>query len=526
MLWTDKAKKIINKYWGIQNLKDKQIEVINSLLLGEDVIGLLPTGYGKSMCYLIPPLVSNKIIFIISPLISLMEDQKEKLNNMGIPCSALHGNNKNRDEEKFLIIDKKIKIVYMSPEYLMNGDGLELASILIEDNKLGFLAIDESHCISGWGHDFRPEYTKIKIFRETYPDIPILAVTATATEVVCTDIIKVLKLNNPVIVRASFDRPNLYLKICDLPGETTNKKRKGKFIIKSYPKEQIILPYLDKYPNEKIIIYINSRVDTVELAASLNKLRKNCCDAYHAGLSKDLREQIQTKFSSGEVKIIISTIAFGMGIDQIVKCVLIFGSPSSIEEYYQQIGRGGRDGKSCETVLYFDYSKFIIAKFMLSKNKYNSSKIYDIKLNNLNKISKMVYTNSCRRKYILEYFNESCDFFTCNNCDNCKEQELVDMTNTFWDLVMKPNCNLMSVTNDIRNKYLISIENKGKSIDLDLFNSLWNWKKYIIENKIKKNKLPNKLKLLIPKKFIKVNVPTEKKTLDDTISYYENMVGL
>ena len=164
MLWTDKAKRYLKKYWKIKDLKDKQIEVINDLLLGNDVIGLLPTGYGKSMCYLIPPLVTKKVMFIISPLISLMDDQRDKLNKMEIPCAALHGNNKNKDQEIFRIMDGEIKIVYMSPEYLIKSDGLELARTLIEDNKLGFLAVDESHCISVWGQDFRPEYTKIKLF--------------------------------------------------------------------------------------------------------------------------------------------------------------------------------------------------------------------------------------------------------------------------------------------------------------------------------------------------------------------------
>ena len=196
MLWTDKAKKILQKYWGFSELKDKQINVINELLLGNDVIGLLPTGYGKSMCYLIPPLVTKKAILIISPLISLMDDQKEKLTKMNIPVSALHGNNKDKDREIFEIIDGNIKIIYMSPEYLVKGDGLELAKSLIESNLLGFLAVDEAHCVSVWGHDFRPEYLKIREFRNLYPNIPILAVTATATKLVTSEITNFLNLQN------------------------------------------------------------------------------------------------------------------------------------------------------------------------------------------------------------------------------------------------------------------------------------------------------------------------------------------
>lgn len=519
MLWTDKAKKILKKYWGIDNLKDKQFEVINNILLGNDVIGLLPTGYGKSMCYLIPPLVSKKTIFIISPLISLMEDQKEKLNNMNIPCSALHSNNINREEETFRIMDGDIKIVYMSPEYLLNSGGMQLTENVIESNILGFLAIDEAHCISGWGHDFRPEYSKIKIIREMFPTIPIMAVTATATDAVCRDIIKVLKLNNPEIIRASFDRPNLYIKSTDVP-MLSSKTIKGKVVNKSIPKENIIMEYIKKYPNQKIIVYINSRDDTEDIALKLNKINKDCCDAYHAGMKKELRLKIQNNFSSNKTKIIISTIAFGMGIDQIVKCIIIFGSPSSIEEFYQQIGRGGRDGKDCETILYFDYSKYIISKYMLNKVDRKSS-IYQTKLKNLSKVLNFVYSNTCRRKFILEYFNEECDFFTCNNCDNCCENEMIDMTDILWDDIMKPNLNIISIINNLRNKYFNQIQKNNKAIDIDLMDPIWNWLTYIKKNKISKDKIPNKLKLNFPKKFIKID---EINSFESKISYYEKFL--
>ena len=226
MLWIDKAKKYLTKYWAIEALKDKQIAVINELINGNDVIGLLPTGYGKSMCYLIPPLVTRKTMIIISPLISLMDDQKTSLQNKGIKASALHCNNKNKEEETFSIIDGKIKIVYMSPEYLVKGNGKELVSILVENNRLGFIAIDEAHCISSWGHDFRPEYKEIKIIRKEYPNIPIIAVTATATDHVCNDIKTNLELNKCKVIRASFDRPNLYLKVSIIPTQETIVKKK------------------------------------------------------------------------------------------------------------------------------------------------------------------------------------------------------------------------------------------------------------------------------------------------------------
>jgi len=538
MLWTDKAKKLLKKYWKISELKEKQFDVINELLLGNDVIGLLPTGYGKSLCYLLPPLVTKKTMFIISPLISLMDDQKQKLVQMGIPCAALHGNNKNKEQEVFDVIDGKIRIVYMSPEYLIKGDGLELANTLVESDQLGFLAVDESHCISVWGQDFRPEYTKVKLFREMFPQIPIVAVTATATDTVCQDIGKFLQLSNPVLVRASFDRPNLYLKISEIPTETIEEKRPRsiKKTTRQVSKESLILPYLNKYPNEKIIVYANSRKDCEEIAIRLNKLVKDCCRAYHAGLSKGLREQIQSDFSSGEFNIIISTIAFGMGVDYIVRVVIIFGSPSSIEEYYQQIGRGGRDGKPCETVLYFEYTNLIIAKHMLKDIRIKFPVLARAKENNLNKVSKMVFTNTCRRRFILDYFNEPFDFYTCANCDNCCESELVDMTDKFCPIIFKPGNTPERAAIDIKYNYLTEVKqldknNKEKQQELFLISDIWQWKKYIMDNKLKINNLPDNIKFMIPNKFIKKvenksSVNKNDTEYEDKIKVYEKQINL
>ncbi len=537
MLWTDKAKKLLKKYWKIPELKEKQFEVINELLLGNDVIGLLPTGYGKSLCYLLPPLVTKKTMFIISPLISLMDDQKEKLIQMDIPCAALHGNNKNKDQEVFQVIDGTIKIVYMSPEYLIKGDGLELANTLVESDQLGFLAVDESHCISVWGQDFRPEYTKIKLFRESFPQIPILAVTATATDTVCQDIGKFLHLSNPVLVRASFDRANLYLAISEMPTIQIEEKRPRsvKIITKTKEKETIVMEYMEKYPGEKIIIYANSRKDCEELATQLNKLRKGCCEAYHAGLSKGLRESIQSKFSEGDIKVIISTIAFGMGIDQTVRVVIIFGSPSSVEEYYQQIGRAGRDGKPAETILYFEYTNLIIAKHMLKDIKQKYPALARAKENNLNKVSKLVFTNTCRRRFILDYFNEPFSFYTCGNCDNCCESELVDMTEQFYPIIFKPGNTPERAASDIKYNYLTEVKlldknNKEKQQELFLNNDIWQWKKYLIENKLKLSNIPDNIRFKIPKKFVKkiVETKTGKNTQDfeDKIKIYEKQINL
>jgi ATP-dependent DNA helicase RecQ len=527
MLWTDKAKKYLLKL-NIVKLKDKQFTVINELLLGNDVIGLLPTGYGKSLCYLLPPLVTKKVMFIISPLISLMDDQKDKLSKIKIPCAALHSNNKNKDIELLNVINGKIKIVYMSPEYLINGEGMKIAEDLIKINQLGFLAVDESHCICAWGQDFRPEYIKIKQFREQFPTIPILAVTATATKNVCNEISTFLHLSSPILVKATFDRPNLYLNICDIPPSEIITKAKR---IKQKSKLSIVLPYLSKYQNDKIIIYINSRKDCESLAYELNKKYNNICAAYHAGMSANIRATIHNQFIDGNINIIISTTAFGMGIDQIIKCIIIIGFPSSIEEYYQQIGRGGRDGLYCETVLYFDYSNLIIAESMIRKIRLDSPILAKAKEINIYNMRELIFTPLCRRRFILNYFNETFHFYICNNCDNCCNNKLIDMTDTFWPIIFNNKFTCCQSADEIKKTYLtkytyLDKNNKDKHQELFLSNDINLWKKFIIANKLTLTTIPDNCKLMIPEKFIKLkNTNIEVEDFESKIKIYEKLLN-
>lgn len=470
----NKINKIIKKYWNLDSLKDKQMKIITNFINGRDVVGLLPTGYGKSMCYLIPPLVEKKIIFIISPLISLMEDQKEKLINMNIPVATLHGNNIKKNKEIFDIIDGKIAIVYMSPEFLITGDGLELANTLIEEEMLGYIAIDESHCISVWGHDFRNDYLKINKFRKLYPQIPILAVTATATFQVVQDIVKNLLMNNPLIVAANFDRPNLYLKCTACQDDNINN----------------IDRYIKKYRYSKIIIYCNSRENCVDISNKINTKYGKISLSYHAGMSKVMRNKIQNSFSNGDINIIVSTIAFGMGIDQTVRCVIIYGAPSSIEEYYQMIGRAGRDNMPAETILLFQYKNIMISKSMYDKNNNMEQDIVKTKKKCLDTMAKYFYITTCRRKYILEYFGQVPKFFTCNNCDNCCEKELTDYT----DIICNYMFNNIKIESTVIDKLLyhkIIIKNNNKYI---FTNNMENWKKIIITNNYI-NKIPEKYKI-------------------------------
>jgi ATP-dependent DNA helicase RecQ len=493
----DKIKNILQKYWKIDNLKDKQRELILHYLDGNDVIGLLPTGYGKSLCYLLPPLITNKVIFIISPLISLMEDQKEKLVEMNIPVACLHSNNINKDREIFSIIDDKIKIVYMSPEYLIRGDGLELATTLFKENKLGFLAIDESHCVSVWGHDFRDDYLKIRRFRKHFPDIPIMAVTATATNQVVEDIVKNLTMNNPKIVIANFDRPNIYLKCIGVKNISLDD----------------ITCYIEKYEGQKIIIYTNSREQTNELSKEINKKYGTISSYYHAGMSKSFRNKIQTKFNNGETNVIVATVAFGMGIDQTVRCVIIFGSPNSIEEYYQMIGRAGRDGAAAESVLLFQYKNVAIGTSMIEKGGFEKD-VENAKLKSLRGMAKYFYYPGCRRRYILEYFNQVPKFFWCNYCDNSCESKMIDMTDKFVDVLFnKKKYNEVFKESELKmlgEEQIIVDKKKQKPHELIRTNnnimepllSIRNWKKIIEANKYitPGNKgIPNKYLIKIKK---------------------------
>ena len=481
---------ILKKYWKIDNLKDKQKELIFEYLKGNDVVGLLPTGYGKSLCYLLPPLITDKIIFIISPLISLMEDQKEKLISMDIPVAALHGNNINKDREIFSIIDGTIKIVYMSPEYLIKGDGLELATSLFEENKLGFLAIDESHCVSVWGHDFRDDYLKIRRFRKNFPNIPIMAVTATATNQVVEDIVKNLTMNNPKIVIANFDRPNIYLKCIGVKNISLDD----------------ITSYIEKYEGQKIIIYTNSREQTNELSKEINKKYGNISSYYHAGMSKGFRHKIQTKFSGDNsnssnenINIIVATVAFGMGIDQTVRCVIIFGSPNSIEEYYQMIGRAGRDNNAAESILLFQYKNVAIGTSMIKKGGFDKE-LESSKLRSLNKMANYFYNPGCRRRFILEYFGQIPKFFWCNYCDNCCEDKMVDMTKKFIEVIFnkgKYHEVFKPKELELLSKHNLIIETNAPYYESLI--TIKNWKKIIEANKYLTKGIPDKYLIKIKK---------------------------
>jgi RecQ family ATP-dependent DNA helicase len=427
---------------------------------------------------------------------------------MNIGVSALHGNNKNKDQEIFEIIDGRIKIIYMSPEYLINGDGLELVNSMNQNNLLGYLAIDEAHCISVWGHDFRPHYLQIKVFREKYPTIPILAVTATATSVVVEEIASHLNLTDPKIITANFDRPNLYLKCIEYKrAKVVKPKKKKGDIIENNEKDknsiddeinlELLKPYFEKYEKDKIIIYTNSRQMSLNLSNEINKTYGKISEAYHAGMSKGLREQVQTKFANGDIKIMVSTIAFGMGVDQTVRAVIIIGASSSIEEYWQQIGRAGRDNLPAETIVYFQFKSLAIAESQLKEIK--NPFVKQNRANNINSMKRYFYLNTCRRKYVLSHFNQPPKFFTCNNCDNCCEKVLTDITSVVWNFCFKKELHISDLNKseieflkrELKNKKFNMLNNVF--LEMDLFT----WKSYVLKKNYTYDNLPYNLRIRI-----------------------------
>lgn len=412
----DKIKKKYNKkfkkFFGFKKLKSKQFKIIYNLLeKNNDVFGILTTGYGKSICYQLPLFIAKKSVLVVSPLIALMEDQKLGLEEKGIEVCCLNSTNKNKNKDQREILMGNNKIIYTTPEYLLSSKGMLFLENLVEYELLAMIAIDESHCVSSWGHDFRKDYLGLGLLKEMYPNIPLLALTATATQHVQDDIVENLKLEDPVIIRNSFDRPNLYIDIKYKDSTTINE-------IKSL---------INKFDNENIIIYCKTRKETEKISHEINTRTNYESTIYHAGLPDNERQENQEKFTNGEIKIIVSTIAFGMGIDQIVRCVIHYGMPKSVEAYYQEIGRAGRDGKpSCCYMFYSSQDMILYNHFI---NKLDSRKTKIVRRKQLSAISQLTTSLECRRKIILKHFGENYKKDNCKNCDRCiKKKTQVDYT--------------------------------------------------------------------------------------------------
>jgi ATP-dependent DNA helicase RecQ len=387
---------ILQSQFGYSSFRLEQEAIINAVLQKRDTFVLMPTGGGKSLCYQVPALIFEGLTVVISPLIALMKDQVDALRLNGVQAAFLNSTQTSTEQEEILrrVNSKKLKLLYLAPESTF------FKRISFFDVSL--IAIDEAHCISHWGHDFRPEYLMLAKLKRTMPDVPVIALTATADRLTRKDIVDKLALNDPVTFISSFNRANIRYIV-------EEKKR-------SFEK---LLDFLEKRKNESGIIYCLSRASTETLAADLNEEGFDALP-YHAGMEKEQRAKHQEMFLRDDVKIIVATIAFGMGIDKSnVRYVVHMDLPKNIESYYQETGRAGRDGLDSEALLFYSYADVSkMKKFVEIDGNEEQTQIY---LKKLDQMATYGDLTSCRRKYLLNYFDEEASDY-CGNCDVCLTQ--------------------------------------------------------------------------------------------------------
>ncbi|OGJ18243.1 hypothetical protein A3K73_00390 [Candidatus Pacearchaeota archaeon RBG_13_36_9] len=391
-------KGLLKKYFGYDDFRPMQLDIINTVLKKKDLLAVMLTGGGKSLCYQIPALKFDGLTLVISPLISLMKDQVDNLKTNGINAEYINSSLSFEEIAKIQekIQSKEIKILYLAPERL----ALESFRDFLISLKISLIAVDEAHCISEWGHNFRPEYRNLKALKILFPEVPLIALTATATEKVRQDIISQLSLKEPKIFISSFNRKNLNLVVI----------QKKKTLEK-------ILQMIREYENESIIIYCFSRKDSDRLAEKL-RLHGFRALPYHAGLDSETRKRNQELFIKDKANIIVATIAFGMGIDKPdIRLIIHHTFPKTIEGYYQEIGRAGRDGLSSDCVLF--YSRGDKRKHEYFINQIADSIIRNGARSKLSNVMDYCEGSSCRRKHILKYFGEDFLEENCNGCDVC-----------------------------------------------------------------------------------------------------------
>ena len=388
-------KDVLKNTFGFNEFRPMQEEIINQALNNEDTVVLMPTGGGKSLCFQIPALVKDGLTLVISPLISLMQDQVMALRSNGVNAFFFNSTQNVAEQKEVMdnVMSNQAKLLYVSPEKLMSPE----FSGILQSAKINLIAIDEAHCISSWGHDFRPEYTKLGFLKQKFQQIPIMALTATADKITRNDILKQLKIEHAHVHIASFDRPNLSLSV----EQGTDKIKK-------------ILSFVEKRPNTSGIIYCLSRKECETTAKKLQTSGYNA-EYYHAGLKADERASRQKRFIKDETPIICATIAFGMGIDKSnVRWVIHFNMPKNMEGFYQEIGRAGRDGLPSDTLLFYSLRDVIQLRQFAEDSGQK-----ELQLAKLERMQDYSESPVCRRKILLSYFNETLEE-DCGNCDVCK----------------------------------------------------------------------------------------------------------
>ena len=399
---------ILKQYFGYDQFRPLQADIITHVLAKNNAFFLMPTGGGKSLCYQLPALKFSGITLVISPLIALMKDQVDALRANGISAEFI---NSTLELSEIAQIENKartgeLKILYVAPERL----ALDYFQSFLKTLKISLIAIDEAHCISEWGHDFRPDYRNLAKLRKLFPSVPVMALTATATDQVREDIVRQLEMQEAQVFISSFNRPNLFYVV---------RPKKNAFAN--------LINLLKKYPNQSVIIYCFSRKDTENIAADLRREGFGAA-AYHAGLENEQRRETQEKFVRDEVQIIVATIAFGMGIDKPdVRLVVHYSLPKSIEGYYQETGRAGRDGLPSECVLFYSYGDTMKHNFFLRDIQNEAER--ESAQKKLAQVVEYAELRTCRREYLLQYFSEKQEAENCSGCDIClTPKEEVDAT--------------------------------------------------------------------------------------------------
>ncbi|AGA77059.1 DNA helicase RecQ [Echinicola vietnamensis] len=396
-------KEVLKNFYGYDSFRGQQEAIIQSILKQQDTIVLMPTGGGKSVCYQIPAMVNDGLTLVISPLIALMKDQVDALNGMGIPAAYLNSS-QSASEQRFVseeIRSGKLKLLYVAPERLFGG-AFPLTETL-KTSRLSLVAIDEAHCVSQWGHDFRPDYLMIGRLRQELPDVPFVALTATADKQTRADIADKLGLRKPKWFISSFDRPNITYRI--VPKRNSFEK---------------LLDFLEYHQKNSGIIYCLSRKNVEDMAGRLQAAGLSALP-YHAGLDRQTRASHQEKFIKDKVKIMVATIAFGMGIDKSnVRFVVHMNMPQNIEGYYQETGRAGRDGLPSDALLFYSYADVMTLQRMIDTP--DNPDYSEVMLAKLEKMKQFCQSNTCRRRYLLGYFDEE-EQKDCGNCDRCLSKD-------------------------------------------------------------------------------------------------------